>query len=263
MQDIKFNTPFEMSRYIAENEPTAACKKYFGGREPKSHRQNDDGWTTTANYNDADNLFKDGDTDNAQKIVAASIAFDNRNAQRTMRRGMSPAIVGCLPNVPAAIQGLPVAMYHRQPQPAKPIVHLDINNGVSWNIDAENIVRVGAVILSVVNELERNGQSVEITIKCETLHKYERFSTSVTIKNAGQHFNASQLAYCLVNPSFLRRHLFAVWERSVKDKKYFDTYGRVSTSDEKVVQMQTLTEKVQNYGMTDDELINAIKSRLY
>lgn len=262
MKDIVFKTPFELSAFIANNKVTTACSKHFVGKQPTSHSASAD-WAGTENYETADNLFKNGDIDNAQKIVAASVAFDNRNAQRTTRRGMSPAVVGCLPNVPAAIQGLPVAMYRRQPLPAKPVVHLSINCGVTCNIDTESIIKVGAVILSVVKELERGGQSVEVTIKCETEYDNEDMTTTVVVKEAGQHFNASQLAYCLVNPSFLRRHLFAVWEREVNKKNYFYGYGHVVMNDEKSVQMQDLTSRLQSRGMSDEELIEAIKSRLY
>ena len=38
-------------------------------------------------------------------------------------------------------------------------------------------------------------------------------SIMVKIKDAGQYFDGLRVAYPLVNPSFLRRHIFAVLER--------------------------------------------------
>ncbi len=262
-KDIKFNTPFELSRFIETHDTTEACKKYFGSSVAHSHETDSYYWYGTKDFAEADQLFKDGDTENAQRMVAASIAFENKNAQRTQRRGVSPAVVGCLPNVPAAIQGLPISMYHRQPQPGRPVVHLDINCAVSSSIDGDTIIKAGAVILSTVNELERSGHSVEITIK--SLSRYNRIdiTTSVVIKEAGQRFNAAQLAYCLVNPSFLRRHLFAVWERTINEKDYFSNYGRVSQSGNNILHMQDICDKLQNGGASNDEVINAIKAALY
>lgn len=262
-KDIKFNTPFEMSQYIVTHDTTRGCKNFFGSRDVSSHRTDRGDWYGTKDFAEADQLFKDGDTENAQRMVAASIAFENKNAQRTQRRGMSPAVVGCLPNVPAAIQGLPVSMYHRQPQPGRPVVHLDINCGVDWSIESETIIKAGAIILSTVNELERSGHSVEITIKCLSYYEREHFTTSVVIKEAGQRFNAAQLAYCLVNPSFLRRHLFAVWERTINKKDYFRNYGRVSQSGNNILHLHGICDKIQNGCTTNEEIINTIKAALY
>lgn len=262
-KDIKFNSPFELSQFIETHNTTAACRKYFGSNDATSRKTDNYDWCQTSTFAEADRLFKDGDTENAQCIVTASIAIDNRNAQRAQRRGMSPAVVGCLPNVPAAIQGLPVSMYHRQPQPGRPVVHLDINCCVAASIDSDTIIKAGAVILSTVNELERSGHSVEITIKCLSYYEHDYITTSVVIKQAGQRFNAAQLAYCLVNPSFLRRHLFAVWERTITKKDYFRTYGRVSQSGNNILHLQKIAEKIQNGGMSDDEIINTIKAALY
>lgn len=262
-KDIKFNSPFELSQFIETHDTTAACKKYYSSRDVSSHRTDRGDWYGTKDFAEADRLFKDGDTENAQRIVAASIAIDNRNAQRTQRRGMSPAVVGCLPNVPAAIQGLPVSMYHRQPQPGRPVVHLDINCGVASFIESETIIKAGAVILSTVNELERSGHSVEITIKCLSYYNHEDITTSVVIKEAGQRFNAAQLAYCLVNPSFLRRHLFAVWERTINKKDYFSNYGHVCMTGDNILHLQNIAEKMQKGGLTDGEIINTIKAALY
>lgn len=262
-KDIKFNSPFEMSQFIETHDTTAACKKYFGSKDAASHKTDRWDWYQTSTFAEADRLFKDGDIDNARRIVAASIAIDNRNAQRTQRRGMSPAVVGCLPNVPAAIQGLPVSMYHRQPQPGRPVVHLDINCSVASFIESHTIIKAGAVILSTVNELERSGHSVEITIKCLSYYESEFITTSVVIKEAGQRFNAAQLAYCLINPSFLRRHLFTVWERTITKKGYFCGYGRICTTGDNILHLQNIAEKIQKGGMTDEEIINTIKAALY
>jgi len=262
-KDIKFNTPFELSQFIETHDTTAACKNYFGSRDVCSHKTDRGDWYGTKDFAEADQLFKDGDTENAHRMVAASIAFENKNAQRTQRRGMSPAVVGCLPNVPAAIQGLPVSMYHRQPQPGRPVVHLDINCSVASRIESDTIIKAGAVILSTINELERSGHSVKITIKCLSCYNNEDITTSVVIKEAGQRFNAAQLAYCLVNPSFLRRHLFAVWERTINKKDYFSNYGRVCMTGDNILHLQNIAEKIQNGGMTDEEIINTIKAALY
>lgn len=261
-KDIIFNSPFELSQFIETKPTTTACNKYFASTKPCSKRDGR-GWYGTETYEEADQLFKDGDTENAKKIVEAAIVFDKQQAQRAQRRGMSPAVVGCLPNVPAAIQGLPVAMYHRQPQPGRPVVHLDINCAVCSNIEPETIIKIGAVILSTVNQLEKNGHSVAIAIKCKSFFDGDTFTTSVVIKEAGQRFNASQLAYCLVNPSFLRRHLFAVWERTQRKKTFFRGYGKVSQSGDNLLHIQSIAERLQNRSIKEEEIFNTIKNALY
>ena len=67
-KDIKFNTPFEMSQYIVTHDTTRGCKNFFGSRDVSSHRTDRGDWYGTKDFAEADQLFKDGDTENAQRM---------------------------------------------------------------------------------------------------------------------------------------------------------------------------------------------------
>lgn len=256
MEHIKhFPSPFDMSAWIKETDTTDGCKSHFGAARPSSHRS-DYFFYGTASFNEADRLLTGGDLVNAKKITDLSLQLD-RSAQRTQRRAITPAVAGFIPNVPAAIQGLPVAMYSRTAQPAKPIKRLTVNVNCNASVNKTSIERAGALILSAINGLERDGYSVAVDMLVFAKKKNDTVRLSVTIKEAGQRFNAAQLAYCLANPSFLRRHFLAVAERLVNNANYFNGYGR-PVDDEHALNLSMLAD-----GFNRDRLLAALNAALH
>ena len=84
---------------------------------------------------------------------------------------------------------------------------------------------------------------------------------AVKIKDAGQYFDSLRVAYPLINPSFLRRHIFAVMER-IKDVELPSGYGAVMEDYDAARYAPKDTKYLSFYkcrGRSADKIIELVK----
>ena len=125
-------------------------------------------------------------------------------------------VAGYMPNIPLYVSGCPSHMMSPlgNEQSMGRVVEFKVNISASASFDAEQLMRRGASILSLVDKLEDAGMSCAITA-CEYTNASSgkgNFLIEFPLKRAGQPMDIDRCAYCLVHPSMLRKLCFVEQE---------------------------------------------------
>lgn len=223
---LTFDSLQEMSNWISTTPRTKRGEELQKSTETTSSMRT---FTGTASFDEADNLMKFGDDDNAKKIQSASI---NVKAQTTScvsnKNRLSNSPCGFLPIVPRVLSGVPENMLAIRKEAYKntKIINIVYNVTAEYSVEADEIIEVSARVASAIKTLEKNGYRVNLYLACVCEVNSKTVCITVKAKDSGQYFDTLRAAYPLVNPSFLRRHLSAVLER-IKEIQLTPGYGEV------------------------------------
>lgn len=235
-----FNIYNSVSAFIQEIS-TAKTKKmfldYYGGAEKNlpSQSVDDNGtWYGTKTFDEAEMLLKHGDKASADKLAgktAEKVALKLRGVE-SIRPTIKNDIVGGSVNVGALLSGSPRCMRRRvvgKQQTKSKIINIVYSSTVGSSVQAAEITEVNANVVAAIVALERAGYRVNLYVNYSADHNTEGFSVTIKIKSSDSYLNIINMSYILINPSFLRRHVFRYIEtRQFKAKKYWpDKYGRV------------------------------------
>lgn len=189
-------------------------------------------FTKTRDYGEASRLALYGDKANAEKVELAIKRLQGgrtgheERAQARVKRG----VVGSRPCVPAAVMGHPNAMYRRHVvRTIRPVVNVYYNTSVSCTVDADDIIEFGAKLVTALKTVERSGVRVNVYVGAFLKDSDERVATFVRVKDSDHDLDALRMAYPIVNPSLLRRHIFRFIETSktLTQNRWKYGYGRV------------------------------------
>jgi len=136
-------------------------------------------------------------------------------------------VAGYLPDVPRAIAGQPDCMFSFGEEiiRAKPVVKIMVNIGGSSRIDKSTFLRRGAAILSYIDQLEQNGQRVELScyFQCEQASK--GVLMMLNLKQAGEPIDLDRMSMVFVHVGFFRRLGFRYIETCPWPKDFSSGYG--------------------------------------
>lgn len=223
---LTFDSLQEMSNWISTTPRTKRGEELQKSTEITSSRNS---FTGTASFEEADNLMKYGDEENAKKIQLASV-----NVKAKMTPGVSNknrlynSPCGFLPIVPRVLSGVPENMLAIRKEAYKntKIINIVYNVTAGYSVEADEIIEVSAKVACAIKTLEKNGYRVNLYLACVCGVNSKTVCITVKTKDSGQYFDTLRAAYPLVNPSFLRRHLSAVLER-IKEIQLTPGYGKV------------------------------------
>ena len=222
-----FSNLDELRRYLDEGKRT----KLFEYTE--SSRTNSSSFTGTESYEQANTLLRDGDTERAERLKAAT-GNGLKTAETGSRTRRYSHVCGGAVNVPAMLMSLPKSMIAQKKIIYKEgkVLSFVYNQTVESKIKESEISDVSAKLVSAVMGLEKRGYRVNLfyCICAErTSAPAERVGMFVRIKDSSQYFDTKKLAYPLVNPSMLRRHFFRFVETApgLNNRSWLYTYGRV------------------------------------
>lgn len=171
-------------------------------------------FTGTASFEQADNLRRKGDKKSLAMLNEYKIKFDKyiqyNNGYKIKQRNN---IHGFVPIVPNAIIGLPLSMID-QSREAKKVKGIDIfyNASIRCSTETKDIARKGAIMLSLIDALERKGYRVNLKVGSVSMKGNTVHGVVTTMKRYDEPLNIRKLAYYLVNPSCLRRTFFKLKE---------------------------------------------------
>lgn len=190
----------------------------------------------TPDYETAERLMLDGDAESAERLERYYMRANYKSARAVSIT--SRAVVGHTPCVPAYLQGSPASMYATTTR-TEPRRTLDLlySPTATNDINADELAEAGSVVLNLVNIIEASGISVNLYAapKCSfNAYGAEHDIVIVQLKRAGQRLDLLRLAYCLVNPSFFRRHGFRWLETNGGVTESQPTYGRTQKDLEKI-----------------------------
>lgn len=216
MEYVEFFDSLQSFSETINSRPTNKPFKDYYGDYPNSMREGDchTKFSGTESFAEADKLMLGGDYESLKKLKEV-------NLQTTIKRDsvyktqVRKSVCGSLPNVPLYLRGVPTNMldFRKTKVPGR-TVNLIVNNAVSSEESAENIVRVGALIAASIKDIEEKGIRVNLYI-VKTLRgesSKDRIALVIRLKKAESPLNMLNIAYALINPSFNRRHCFRFLE---------------------------------------------------
>lgn len=223
-------------------------------------------FTGTASFEQADNLRRKGDKKSLSMLNEYKIKFDKyiqyNNGYKIKQRN---DIHGFVPIVPNAIIGLPLSMIN-QTREAKKVKGIDIlyNVSIRCGTGTDDIARKGAIMLSLIDALERKGFRVNLKVGSVCMKGNTVHGVITTMKRYDEPLNIRKLAYYLVNPSCLRRTFFKLKETiSELTNVTNNGYGTNNKFDKQREKLKAIygeqlrivdSSIMQNTDISDDEL---------
>lgn len=192
-------------------------------------------FTKTRDFSEAVELFKNGWSDMATKLVQKLKVIESKT-EPTMRPKNVLGVAGYQAIVPLYLQGVPNNMVTKKMTPVKQKV-ITLNKSIDYNggVSADQIIEESIKAMQIVKKLEAQGYRCNLNIVLGTTAGYpsKQFIVKVRIKSANEKLNVSKLAFPLVHPSMLRRLFFRFIEVYPNVTNSFVCgYGRPADSDE-------------------------------
>lgn len=192
-------------------------------------------FTKTENFSEAVELFKNGWSDMATKLVQKLKVIENK-IEPTMKPKNVLGVAGYQVIVPLYLQGVPNNMVTKKMMPVKQkVITLNKSIDYSGSVSADQIIEESIKAMQIIKKLEAQGYRCNLNIVLGTTAGYpsKQFVVKVKIKSANEKLNVSKLAFPLVHPSMLRRLFFRFVEVYPHvTKSFVSGYGKPATSDE-------------------------------
>lgn len=192
-------------------------------------------FTKTRDFSEAVELFKNGWSDMATKLVQKLKVIESKTEPAMKPRNVL-GVAGYQAIVPLYLQGAPNNMVTKKMTPVKQKV-ITLNKSIDYNcgVSADKIIDESIKAMQIVKKLEAQGYRCNLNIVLGTTAGYpsKQFVVKVRIKSANEKLNVSKLAFPLVHPSMLRRLFFRFIEVYPNvTKSFVSGYGSPATSNE-------------------------------
>ena len=234
----KFDSVTELSEFIKNTPQTKE------GERVNLSRTGSYDFCGTHNFDEAEKLLLYGDSENAEKVrkniekITAGLKGKNKSFKgaKTLSYSLKSSAVGFLPIVPKYLAGEPENMLtlHKVQKKTTKVLNVFVYNNAPYCFGADEVNPAMCRMLLAILMLEKEGFRVNIFFTDLSEQGKGCFMLSVVkIKDSGQKLDLLKIAYPLCNPSFKRRHLFAVRERTKDSRvKLKSNHGAVCLSYE-------------------------------
>ena len=190
-------------------------------------------FTKTQTFDEAVELFKNGWSDMAQKLVQ-KLKIAESKMEPAMKQRNTLGVCGYQAIVPLYLQGVPNNMMNKKMVPIKQKV-ITINKSIDYkgSVSADTIIDESIKAMQIIKKLESQGYRCNLNIVLGGGEKDFSFYLKIRIKSANEKLNISKLAFPLAHPSMLRRLYFRFAEVYPKiTKSYVWGYGKPATASE-------------------------------
>ena len=191
-------------------------------------------FTGTEDYKEANDLFLYGDKNNANKLNEALRKIKAQGKGNETRNKLYNSPCGFMPIVPKVLAGDPQNMLsiRKEKYSNTKVLNIVYNVTIDWSIKADEIVETAAKVANVIATLEKNGYRVNLYVyDCGKCLRDTISTILVKIKDSGEYLDTLRIAYPLVNPSFVRRHMRAYLER-LEGYGLFCNYSQVLSDNQ-------------------------------
>ena len=193
-----------------------------------------DKWfTKTKDFDEAVQLFKNGWSEMASKLVQKLKVIESKT-EPTMKPRTCLGVQGYQAVVPLYLMGVPNNMVTKKMVPMKQKV-ITLNKSIDYSagVSTDNIMDESIKAMQIVKKLEAQGYRCNLNLVLGTSAGSKQFIIKVRIKSANEKLNISKLAFPLVHPSMLRRLFFRFIEVYPNITNSFVVgYGSPATSNE-------------------------------
>lgn len=158
---------------------------------------------------EARKLLSFGDANAAAKIRAEGEIIKPQEEHKPVLR---TSVVGCLPNVPNYLRGVPCQMYQiKSNSRKKPIINIYVECTIYDAINETKLARKCAVLANTIAAVELTGYRVNLFAVCACTNlKTNTAGICVNIKEADAPLNLLNIAFPLTNKAFCRA-IFLRW----------------------------------------------------
>ena len=226
----KFNSVEEFSNWLQVTPQTAKGKEFNASNEISRSNTK---FAGTESFEEAQNLLKCGDKENADKIAATIRKIKAQGKGNETRNKLYNSPCGFMPIVPKVLAGDPQNMLaiRKERYNSTKVLNVAYNVAVDCTRTTEDLIKTAAKVANVIASLEKNGYRVNLyAYSCGRDLRFNYYSLLVKIKDSGKYLDTLRIAYPLVNPSFYRRHIFGYMER-LKGFNLNMTYGKIVNED--------------------------------
>ena len=184
------------------------------------------GFTGVENYEEAENLAKNGYDEPVEDIKATyEMAIRNKTVDK-----ITPSVVGGAPIVPNVIRGLPRNMMGVKKQVVmqrSSVIDLYVDTDVPCGVTTQQIKEMALKIIANIAELESFGYKVNlysVANFCVWRGGGINEAVAVKVKDCNQRFNAKRLAFATIHPA-MNRCLTFQWYNYVPGGQKVSGYG--------------------------------------
>ena len=230
--EYHFSNLNDFLNYIQEKERNSHV---FGERSSVTGSYR---FTKTATFDEAVRFCQYGWTQDFDRLLKLKEKVDQyliKKGQETIKR--SKTVMGFAPSMSDIVTGNPLNMWQIQKQPNFDIIKIYVSLSYPGHTTSSEIYNRGAILLSLVDILEKMGYGVELIpfeICYEEDYVMSRTKTReyliayFSLKDSSENLNLGKVYFPLCHPSFVRRLLFALKEVTpFKVLRWEDSYGHV------------------------------------
>lgn len=198
----------------------------------------------TESFEAAQELLDNGDAILSRMIMEQAVSIKAKSKTGYMRsNGIVSGPQGFVPNIGAYLTGHPNNMVNiRQTfKPMSKVLNIVYNITVNYEVKTNQMISAASKVACAISTLETKGYRVNVYIGnyCHNFKseaKNSEVGFIIKIKDAGKPLDPLRIAYPLANPSMLRRHGFAFYERA--DYKLPSTYGTPTSVPSNILQRE-------------------------
>jgi len=203
-----------MATYIRKYDSICQFAQYIDSLPEESRgkdtskRRVDKGWDMGVSFKQALNVALDGGNwqEGAEQLQSVSID----KAAHELAEVIEPAIIhdvcGGGLDIGEYLADSPECFFRLEDvEVVRPIVKIGVCNVPCANIEAHQMMNHGRAIIALVEALELQGYSVELSALFISRASGDVFISDTAIKQAGEPWSAASVAYALAHPAFPRR----------------------------------------------------------
>lgn len=212
---------FESISKLIYELPKRKDNAIFQGKR-SSEKTDDNEWSGTDSYEEAVRFALEGYTKPLDALKRGTIEAERKGTAPRRCKAIND-IVGYTPNVPAAVIGLPQSMIRSDLEPKKSKV-VSILYAPTQNCctDSRTIEKAGVAVLSIINNLEKNGYRVALEVIFNFAEDGDETTAGmVKIKDWRQPLDLKKVAFPLCCSAMQRRIGFK-WLETNKHLKNSD-----------------------------------------
>lgn len=224
----KFLSIEDLTAFIAGTKPNG----FFARKKRLASIDGTARFTGTEDFAEATGLLSLGWKDGADRVKSIMVQAPAVASDRPRK---FYSVVGFAPCVGRCLIGHPKSMINKKRVrvPSR-VVDIVYNCAADCSITTNQMETAAAKLFNVIAGLEHSGMQVNLWTTNMITDGRDCCTTFLKIKEAGQPFNLLKMVYPIVHPSFLRRHIFAVIERSnLNASGKWEYYGRPIKDDAK------------------------------
>jgi len=232
----KFDSVSQYLRYLN----TSPTNSLFRGCKLASQKD-DQTFSGTKSYQEADDLFRYGDKELWGKVRAQMKNNRVTGTGTANKNQYYTGVCGFVPHVANYIQGLPNNMINKRVVRYKSskVVSVVYNPSIDWRVSIDDAIKASLQVMNFVVGLESKGYRVNLYVINSAFTKKERATTMVRIKSSEDYTDKFKLVYPMVNPSMVRRHFMRFIEvcDGLSDNSFTSGYGCPMSKEVDIVNM--------------------------